>query len=71
MWFVFTLYLLTAIKWFILMFLLDNSNVANYFSQSLQYFGPKVFIHFVCVFDAPNLIILGKITLFTSKHCLC
>lgn len=68
MLFVFILYLFTLIKWLILIFTPENSKLINYFGEFLQYFGPKVFVDFVCIFGTSNFIMLFLLFYYSSKY---
>ena len=67
MLFAFTMYLFTLTKWSILIFTPENYKLINYFGEFLQYFGPKVFVDFVCVFGTSNFIILVLLFYYSSK----
>ena len=69
MWFSFTLFAFLTIKYTILMFCHEESLLANYLGEFLQYFGPKVVVDFMAIIVFGNSAILIMLFYFSSKNC--
>ena len=68
--FAFTLFTFEAIKFTILMFCPEESQMAIYLGEFAQYFGPKVVVDFILVAESVNSIILISIFYFLSDKML-
>ena len=66
----FTLYSYEGIKWNILMFYPEESQVACYFGEFLQYFGPKMVVDFILIAESVNSISLILLFYFLSNRML-
>ena len=69
-WFAFWLFLTSTIKWIILMFYSEDSQIAIYFGEWTQWFGPKVFTDSMQAPITLNTFILILLFYFSSKHSL-
>ena len=58
----------TAIKWSILLFCSNNSQIANLLGEWGSYFGPKIIIDMVLVFIAVYIIAVKLLFIYASKH---
>ena len=68
--FIFTLYLYEGIKWNFLMFYPEESQVALYLGEFLQYFGPKLVVDFILIAESVNSIVLILFFYFSSNRML-
>ena len=68
--FAFTLFTFEAIKFTILMFCSKESQMAIYFGEFIQYFGPKIVFNFIIVVKSVNSMILISLFYFLSDKML-
>lgn len=68
MWFIFILSLFQSIKWFILIFVNDDSELSNYLGGFLQYFGPKIFVSICTLGSFANSVGFSLIFYLASKN---
>lgn len=60
-------FIFEAIKWSILIFFHEDSDVAIYLGEFAQYFGPKVVTDFIAIAEPVNSIIIILLYYFTSN----
>lgn len=65
--FAFTLFTFEAIKFTILMFYPEESQIAIYLGEWTQYFGPKIIVDLIVVAESVNSIILISLFYFLSQ----
>ena len=66
--FAFLLFSYETIKWIILMFYPEDSQMANYLGEWVQYFAPKLVGDFMAVAEPLNSVILISLFYFSSKN---
>ena len=69
MWFSLTLFVFLSIKYTILMFCHEDSLLAIYLGEFMQYFGPKVFVDSIVTIAFGNSTIFIMLFYFSSKNC--
>ena len=68
--FAFTLFTFEAIKFTILMFYPEESQMAIYLGEWAQYFGPKIVVDFIVAAESVNSIVLISLFYFLSQKML-
>ena len=66
-WFAFTLFTFLSIKYTLLMFIKEESEMAIYLGEFMQYFGPKIFVDFIAAVVCENSAILIMLFYMASK----
>ena len=68
MWFAFLLFSWESIKWIILMFYTENSQIAIYLGEWHQYYGPKLVVDIAAASETLNSIALISLYYFSLRN---